>query len=47
MLLLAVRHGRIPREIVLAVAQGMYGRSRQCIKLAQLRVMKELYHKDY
>mmetsp|Transcript_41393 Transcript_41393/g.117097 ORF Transcript_41393/g.117097 Transcript_41393/m.117097 type:complete len:129 (+) Transcript_41393:108-494(+) len=47
MLLSAVRHGRIPREIVFAVAKGMYGRSRRCIKLAQLRVMKELYHKYY
>mmetsp|Transcript_104182 Transcript_104182/g.272051 ORF Transcript_104182/g.272051 Transcript_104182/m.272051 type:complete len:131 (-) Transcript_104182:45-437(-) len=44
MLLSAVRRGRIPREIVFAVAKGMYGRSRRCFKLAAVRVMKELNH---
>mmetsp|Transcript_5024 Transcript_5024/g.14990 ORF Transcript_5024/g.14990 Transcript_5024/m.14990 type:complete len:131 (-) Transcript_5024:8-400(-) len=47
MLLSAVRYGRIPREIVFAVAKGMYGRSRRCFKLARLRVMKELDHKYF
>eukprot|EP00933_Yihiella_yeosuensis_P020680 TRINITY_DN16523_c0_g7_i1.p1 TRINITY_DN16523_c0_g7~~TRINITY_DN16523_c0_g7_i1.p1 ORF type:complete len:131 (-),score=7.33 TRINITY_DN16523_c0_g7_i1:57-449(-) len=42
MLLSAVRMGRIPREIVFAVAKGMYGRSKRCFKLASVRVMKEL-----
>mmetsp|Transcript_54934 Transcript_54934/g.130953 ORF Transcript_54934/g.130953 Transcript_54934/m.130953 type:complete len:131 (+) Transcript_54934:109-501(+) len=37
-----VRCGRIPREIVFAVAKGMYGRSKRCFKLAITRVMKEL-----
>merc|ERR1712232_488823 len=46
-LLSAVRRGRIPREIVFAVAKGMYGRSRRCFKLAVLRVMKELNHKYF
>eukprot|EP00930_Biecheleria_cincta_P072847 TRINITY_DN60190_c0_g1_i1.p1 TRINITY_DN60190_c0_g1~~TRINITY_DN60190_c0_g1_i1.p1 ORF type:complete len:147 (+),score=14.64 TRINITY_DN60190_c0_g1_i1:50-442(+) len=44
MLLSAVRRGRIPREIVFAVAKGMYGRSKRCFKLAAVRVMKELNH---
>ncbi|CAL1170685.1 unnamed protein product [Cladocopium goreaui] len=44
MLLSAVRFGRIPREIVFAVAKGMYGRSKRCFKLAAVRVMKELNH---
>mmetsp|Transcript_23924 Transcript_23924/g.71475 ORF Transcript_23924/g.71475 Transcript_23924/m.71475 type:complete len:131 (-) Transcript_23924:53-445(-) len=44
MLLSAVRRARIPREIVFAVAKGMYGRSRRCFALAIRRVMKELNH---
>eukprot|EP00439_Symbiodinium_sp_Y106_P032513 s4925_g3.t3 len=40
----AARLGRIPREIVFAVAKGMYGRSKRCFKLASVRVMKELNH---
>mmetsp|Transcript_120408 Transcript_120408/g.169373 ORF Transcript_120408/g.169373 Transcript_120408/m.169373 type:complete len:131 (+) Transcript_120408:36-428(+) len=44
MLLSAARLGRIPREIVFAVAKGMYGRSKRCFKLASVRVMKELNH---
>eukprot|EP00927_Polykrikos_kofoidii_P069866 TRINITY_DN65547_c0_g1_i1.p1 TRINITY_DN65547_c0_g1~~TRINITY_DN65547_c0_g1_i1.p1 ORF type:complete len:130 (-),score=8.45 TRINITY_DN65547_c0_g1_i1:87-476(-) len=47
MLLSAVRRGRIPREIVFAVAKGMYGRSKRCFKLAVTRVMKELDHQYY
>mmetsp|Transcript_104930 Transcript_104930/g.327232 ORF Transcript_104930/g.327232 Transcript_104930/m.327232 type:complete len:131 (-) Transcript_104930:235-627(-) len=47
MLLSAVRRARIPREIVFAVAKGMYGRSRRCFCLAIRRVMKELNHQYY
>mmetsp|Transcript_42317 Transcript_42317/g.76766 ORF Transcript_42317/g.76766 Transcript_42317/m.76766 type:complete len:130 (-) Transcript_42317:137-526(-) len=44
MFLSAFRCGRIPREIVFAVAKGMYGRSRRCFKIAVKRVMKDLDH---
>mmetsp|Transcript_4310 Transcript_4310/g.6087 ORF Transcript_4310/g.6087 Transcript_4310/m.6087 type:complete len:132 (-) Transcript_4310:104-499(-) len=40
----AARLGRLPREIVWAVAKGMYGRSKRCYRLAHRRVMKELDH---
>ena len=34
--------GRIPREIVFSLAQGMYGRTRRCYGLAMKRVMHNL-----
>eukprot|EP00397_Hematodinium_sp_SG-2012_P069087 GEMP01116171.1.p1 GENE.GEMP01116171.1~~GEMP01116171.1.p1 ORF type:complete len:129 (+),score=11.21 GEMP01116171.1:86-472(+) len=44
MLLSRFASGRIPREIVFAVAKGMYGRSNRCFKLAHSRTMKALQH---
>ena len=35
--------GRIPREIVFALAQGMYGRTSRCYGLAMKRVMHNLH----
>ena len=36
--------GRIPREIVFALAQGNYGRTKRCYGLAIRRVMHNLLH---
>ena len=36
--------GRIPREIVFALAQGEYGRTRRCYALAIRKVMHNLLH---
>ena len=36
--------GRIPREIVFALAQGEYGRTKRCYALAIRKVMHNLLH---
>jgi len=42
MLLSAIRFGKIPREIVFAMAKGVQGRQSRCYKLAHNRAMKHM-----